>query len=127
MASDLALVCDRRRRAVLAVDLDDKSASEVFAGFTEPAGITETSGGGYIVADRGAHQIVTVDDIGGSNPQPFGTPGSGIDERTEPVAVAVSPTGQILIADSGNHRLVQVDDIEGTTGPPRYRRAPLGR
>ena len=114
MASNLALVSDRRRGAVFAVDLDNKAASEAFGGFTEPAGISETPGGGYVVADRGAHQIVVVDDIAGSNPESFGTHGTGINEFTHPLDAGVTPAGELLIADAGNHRLVQVDDPSGT-------------
>jgi DNA-binding beta-propeller fold protein YncE len=114
VASNLALVCDRRQRAVFAIDLDAKTAESAFAGISEPAGIAETPAQGYVVADRAGHQIVAVDDITGTNPQAFGTQGAGINEFTLPVGVAVSASGQIVIADTGNHRLVQVDGPDGS-------------
>ena len=113
MASNLALVCDRRQRAVFVIDLDSRTAEPAFAGVSEPAGIAETPTKGYVVADRAGHQIVAVDDITGTNPQRFGTQGTGINQFTLPVDVAVSASGQIVIADTGNHRLVQIDGADG--------------
>jgi hypothetical protein len=134
MASNLALVSDRRRRAVFAVDLDDATAEPAFAGFSEPAGIVETAAHGYVVADREGHQIIAVDDISGSNPKAFGTQGSGTNEFTLPSDVALQANGAIVIADTGNSRLVQIDGPDGsnwtafgTNGRPSAGDAAVGK
>jgi NHL repeat len=91
----------------------------------EPAGVTATADGGFLVADHDNHRIRrvspagTITTVAGTGTADFDGDGAAATSAAlkNPIAVNTTATGGFVIADSGNHRIRFVDSD--------YRPAPI--
>lgn len=91
--------------------------------FSSPAGVfvvTPSSNitPGIYVTDTGNNRIIRMDDMIGTNWNPFGSSGAGNSQFSNPAGIFVTSsvgniTSGVYIADTGNNRIVRMNDLNG--------------